>query len=232
MNNEQTRSEASFSIGAVLSESIEKTNGTKWIFQKAFALYFLVYLLLLILQLTLMYLVGGFSETAQQSTQIALTEAVTQLIVGILTLPLGVGLFMIGLRRAVDKPIRAGMVVAYYHKLGALFFTFLLMYLMILLGFICLILPGIYLAVAYSYALPLTVEKNLGPWEALETSRKAISKQWFTYFGLWLVMGLIVAISVLPLGIGLIWTLPMAMIAYGIVYRDLFGCEAETLADD
>ncbi|MCB1616954.1 MAG: DUF975 family protein, partial [Pseudomonadales bacterium] len=140
-------------------------------------------------------------------------------------------LFMMGLRRSVEAPVHAGLVIGFYHKTLPLFLTTLLMYLMIVIGFICLILPGIYLSIAYSMAMPLVAEKNLGPWEALETSRKAISKRWFTVFGLWLVLGIAVFISMIPLGIGLIWTMPMMMIAYGIVYRNMFGCEAETLAD-
>lgn len=39
-----------------------------------------------------------------------------------------------------------------------------------------LVLPGIYLAVSYQLSLPLVADKGLGPWEAMETSRKIVSK--------------------------------------------------------
>jgi uncharacterized membrane protein len=45
-----------------------------------------------------------------------------------------------------------------------------------------------------------------------------------------IVISLIVMVSMIPLGIGLIWTLPMMMIAYGIIYRNMFGVRDETLA--
>ena len=219
------------SVQDVFSEALSKTRGVKWTFQKAFALYFVVYLLLVCVQMLLLYLGGGFDEATKDSVAAVSANVAGQILVLVLSVPLGVGLFMMGLRRSVEAPVHAGLVIGFYHKTLPLFLTTLLMYLMIVIGFICLILPGIYLSIAYSMAMPLVAEKNLGPWEALETSRKAISKRWSTVFGLWLVLGIAVFISMIPLGIGLIWTMPMMMIAYGIVYRNMFGCEAETLAD-
>lgn len=52
-----------------------------------------------------------------------------------------------------------------------------------------------------------------------------ISKRWFSVFGLYLVVLIIMAISALPLGIGLIWTLPLALVVPGIIYRNMFGVE-------
>ncbi len=95
-----------------------------------------------------------------------------------------------------------------------------------LLGFLLLILPGIYLVVAYMLAIPLAAEKNLNSWKALEVSRKAITHKWFKTFGLFLMIWLILIISILPLGIGLIWTVPWAVNAIGILYREIFGVEA------
>jgi uncharacterized membrane protein len=77
--------------------------------------------------------------------------------------------------------------------------------------------------VAYILAIPLVVERKLSPWQALETSRKAITQHWFKVFGLFLVLGVIVLVSAIPLGIGLVWTLPMAIIAIGVLYRTIFG---------
>lgn len=45
------------------------------------------------------------------------------------------------------------------------------------------------------------------------------------------VLSLIMFVSMIPLGIGLIWTIPMSMIAYGIIYRNMFGIRNETLSD-
>ena len=101
------------------------------------------------------------------------------------------------------------------------------MYILVAIGFLLLVLPGIYLMVAYSLAMPLVVEKGLSPWQALEASRKAITKSWFRFIGLGLAIMVIMIVSMIPLGIGMIWTIPMAMIAFGIAYRNIFGYEGE-----
>jgi len=99
------------------------------------------------------------------------------------------------------------------------------MTLLIMLGFVLLILPGIYLSFAYGMAFPLLIDKKMGIWEAMETSRKAISKCWFRYFGLIIVLLLIAVAATIPLGIGLIWALPLASMVIGVLYVKMFGFE-------
>jgi uncharacterized membrane protein len=77
--------------------------------------------------------------------------------------------------------------------------------------------------VAYSMAMPLLVEKNMGIWEALETSRKRINKCWFEMLVLYILVFIIFAVAILPLGIGLIWAIPFAIVLMAVVYRNLFG---------
>lgn len=72
-------------------------------------------------------------------------------------------------------------------------------------------------------AIPLVVERGLTPWQALETSRKAITQRWFKVFGLFLLLGLITLVSAIPLGVGLVWTIPLFVIAMGVLYRTIFG---------
>ena len=93
-------------------------------------------------------------------------------------------------------------------------------------------MPGLYLLFAYMLALPLLVDKQLGIWEALETSRKAITPCWFRVVGLSLISAVVVAVSAIPLGIGLIWTLPFLGLVMAIVYRDLVGVSALNTTPD
>ena len=57
----------------------------------------------------------------------------------------------------------------------------------------------------------------------METSRKAIHKHWFKIFGLYLTMGIIYILSLIPLFLGVIWTLPMFFMVGGVLYREIFG---------
>ncbi|NQD95394.1 hypothetical protein HP532_22315, partial [Pseudomonas sp. CrR25] len=101
--------------------------------------------------------------------------------------------------------------------------TAVVMMLLIYVGMILLIIPGLYLAIAYMLAIPLVVERGLSPWQALEASRKAISQHWFKVFGLFLVLGVITMLSAIPLAIGLVWSIPLFVIAMGVLYRTIFG---------
>ena len=47
------------------------------------------------------------------------------------------------------------------------------------IGFLFCILPGIYLLVAWSFALPLAADKRLEFWSAMELSRKIATRVWF-----------------------------------------------------
>lgn len=46
-----------------------------------------------------------------------------------------------------------------------------------------------------------------------------------------LLLMLINTIAMIPLGIGLIWTVPWSVLTMSMVYTKLFGVEPETLAD-
>lgn len=147
----------------------------------------------------------------------------SQIAVGLATYPLYAGMTMLGIKRSVGDATNAFMVFDYYSKTIPIFLLYLLMMILIAVGLVLLIIPGIYLIVAYSMAIPLMVEKNMGIWEALETSRKTVHKQWFQIFGLYLVILIILVVAAIPLGVGWIWALPFANIVTGIVYRNLFG---------
>ena len=49
----------------------------------------------------------------------------------------------------------------------------------------------IYLAVAYTFSSYFVYFKNYGAWEALEASRKVVSKKWFSFFVFFIVILLI-----------------------------------------
>lgn len=155
----------------------------------------------------------------------AIMGFISQIVIGLVTYPLYAGLTILAIRRSIGAPTNAFMVFDFYSKIVPIFLLYVLMVILIMVGFVLLVLPGIYLMISYSLAIPLLVEKNMRLWDALETSRKMITKRWFSVFGLYLVVLIIMVISVLPLGIGLIWTLPLALVVPGIIYRNMFGVE-------
>jgi uncharacterized membrane protein len=97
---------------------------------------------------------------------------------------------------------------------------------LIILGFVLCIIPGLYLSVSWYFAMALVVDKNMNFWEAMELSRKAVSKHWFTMFALILVLGLVGAVGICGFCIGIFVTVPIASIALMYAYEDIFGRRA------
>jgi uncharacterized membrane protein len=141
------------------------------------------------------------------------------------------GIMLIGVRHVLERRVSWKMVFAGFSKALSITVAVVLQTILIIIGFILLVIPGIYLLVGYTLILPLILEKGMGPWEALEASRKAIHKKWWTVFGLYLVMTLLSVVSVIPLGLGLIWTVPMFFVLMGVLYVHLFGSD-EIVAED
>lgn len=205
-------------IGAVLSEAWALSNGFKATFWGGFLIYMGITIAAAIMMGILTFVMAMVAAEAAVAVTI-----LTQVVQLVITAPLLAGLFMLGIKRAAGQPVTAFMLLNYFPKTLPLFLTYLLMILLVVIGFVLLVIPGIYLIIAYALALPLLVDKNLGIWESLETSRKGITRCWFRFFGFGIIGFVIVLVSAIPLGIGLIWTLPWLYTAMGIVYRDLFG---------
>lgn len=211
-----------------LGEAWRGLKGFKLKCHIALILYSLVYLAAF---LGLGIIVAILSTTGADETVASVLSLVFQLVTTVVMLPMGVAFLVMAMRHANQKPVSAGEIFRHFGTMGSLFVAYLIQVILIMIGLVLLVLPGIYLMFAYMYALPLVLEKKMGPWHALETSRKALTKVWFRFFGLlWLIM-LINTAGVLTLGIAWIWTIPWSILAMAMVYQKIFGVEAHTLAD-
>jgi len=90
-----------------------------------------------------------------------------------------------------------------------------------MVGIVLLILPGIYLAVAYLFAYILVIDKKLEFWAAMEVSRRVITAQWWRMFGLLLLGALLCMLGAIALIIGMFVALPIYMAAMIYAYEDL-----------
>ena len=211
------------SISDVLSETWKKIDGTKGTIWLAMGFYLVI---VMVFSFIVGFILSRFGITSTEGDPIRsqfFSSVVTNLIQLVITVPLSAGIAMIGIKIAAEESVTWEELFNYFEKMVVLIATTLLMYVLIFIGFFLLIIPGIYLAIAYSQAIPLVINRGLSPWEALETSRKAVTHQWFNLFGLYFVFLLIVVASLIPFGLGLIWTVPMGALIKGIVYRTVFG---------
>jgi uncharacterized membrane protein len=208
-----------FNIGDLLNEAWQRVKGTKGIIIGGFIIF---YVALFAATAVLGFILGGLAS-GDNIAGIIIAQLIITVLASALAYPFLAGLNMVGIRRAADQPISFNEIFSHFGRLVPLVITAILMMVLIYVGMILLIIPGIYLSVAYMLAIPLVVERGLSPWQALETSRKAISQHWFKVFGLFLLLGLIMGLSMIPVGIGLIWTIPLFIISMGVLYRTIFG---------
>jgi uncharacterized membrane protein len=89
------------------------------------------------------------------------------------------------------------------------------------LGLILLIIPGVYLLVAYTFTDLLAIDKRLGFWEAMEASRRTITRRWWSILGLLLLGIPFLLLGCLALGVGFFIALPLVLGAIVYAYEDL-----------
>ncbi|MDB6122589.1 MAG: hypothetical protein JWQ71_1582 [Pedosphaera sp.] len=94
---------------------------------------------------------------------------------------------------------------------------------LVLIGCLACLIPGIYLGIAWAFAMPLVMDKQLGFWQAMELSRKVVTKHWFMILGLMLLVGLVSAAGIIACCIGIFVTFPIGYIALMYAYDDIFG---------
>ncbi len=205
-----------FKIMDIIREAWAKTSGTKGPLWGAIGLAFLAVMVFSGVMTAVSTMMGSGSASA------ALGVA-AQFTISVASYPFMAGLMLIGIRHSIGLPVDFKMVFSCFGYMLPIVISSLLVSLLSFIGFLLLIIPGIYLSIAYLLVIPLIIDKEMGPWQAMEASRKAIQQHWFKVFGLYLLMGCICFLSSIPLGLGLIWTVPMFIMVGGILYREIFG---------
>ncbi len=92
---------------------------------------------------------------------------------------------------------------------------------LIALGTIVFILPGIYLMVGYIFATNLLLFGGFGIWESLEMSRKLVAKNWWLVFGFCLLLLLVLNAGFLCLIVGIFAAVPIVYCAIYAAFADL-----------
>ena len=75
------------------------------------------------------------------------------------------------------------------------------------------------------FAIPLIMEKKMDFWQAMEYSRKLVSKNLFELSIFMLVLYILLFIGVLLLLVGFFVALPIVFAAIAYAYSDLIGLE-------
>jgi hypothetical protein len=101
----------------------------------------------------------------------------------------------------------------------------------IAIGTMLLVIPGIYLAVAYLFASYLVIDRGLDFWPAMELSRLTVNPRWFSFFAFVLLLALLNLAGAIALGVGLLVTVPLSFCTMTVLYAEVFGLHADYSRD-
>lgn len=134
----------------------------------------------------------------------------------------GLQLFFVRKLRG-ERPELGDCFVGFSSMTGPLILGSLVSVVLIVLGVICLILPGIYLAVAYLFTFLLILDHKLDFWPAMEVSRRVITANWFMMFLLVIVAAILSSLGTVVLLIGYVLTAPYFYAVLAAAYEQLVG---------
>lgn len=98
------------------------------------------------------------------------------------------GLYRLYLKRLRNEPATIGDAFSgFSENMPQLILAGLVTWLLSFIGFCCLILPWVYLTVAWTFTIPLVADKKMEFWSAMETSRKVVTRNWFQVLGLLII---------------------------------------------
>ena len=143
----------------------------------------------------------------------------------VLPAPLVAGFYIVARKINKDKSYEFGDFFKGFDFFLQLFLSALISGIFVIVGLLLLIIPGLYLCVAYSFTSFFIVFNNMEFWPAMEASRKLITRNWFPVFGFFLVLGIINLLGLLCLGVGLLFTIPLTSCAMYAAFEDVVGTE-------
>lgn len=146
----------------------------------------------------------------------------------VITAPLVAGFLIVAFKIIKQQATTFGDFFRGFDRFLPLFLANIVVSIFVAIGLILLVLPGIYLAVAYAFTVSLIVERRFDFWEAMETSRRIITKNWFTFFGLFILLFLLNLGGLLLFGVGLLVTIPVTQCVIAAAYESVVGVNSSS----
>lgn len=147
-------------------------------------------------------------------------------LLGILMMPLGIGTTAFFISLIENENFEAKDLFKYYHDFVKVIGVTILMGLIVMLGYICFIIPGIILTLSYSLVPIILIKKpELGIVETLKYSREKMQGHKLDTFVLglsfigWAILG------TLTVGILYIWLFPYMQLTFTKFYLNILGEE-------
>lgn len=161
----------------------------------------------------------GIEPTHEPNAAMMVAYGVTQLISQVVSIYLALGLSRVGLNLVSGKAVAVGMLFGEGHKLLRAIGASILFGLMVAIGLLLLIVPGIYLALRYGQYMVAIVDRDLGVMDAFSYSSSITTNNRLQLLVLWLLSMLVIIAGLLACGIGLIFAGPVVWLAFIVAFR-------------
>lgn len=145
--------------------------------------------------------------------------------------PLTAGFYIYANKVANDEPRTFSDFFSGFNQTGQLGLGMLVMAILVMVGMFFFVIPGIYLAIAYGFMIPLISLGGMEFWDAMETSRKVISKNWWWFLLFAIVVGVISASGQILLYVGMFVTMPIAYCIQYAAFESIMGETTEHFDD-
>ncbi|MFT4939948.1 MAG: putative membrane protein [Paraglaciecola sp.] len=150
------------------------------------------------------------------------------LLITVMSAPLLTALMLMGMAHSIGRtahfmPLVKRLAGSVLLVLAAIMITAL-----VNVGMTLLLLPGVYLAMATGFSLPLLVEKKLSPSKSIILSLKVFNIYWRQLVLFYLIFTLLFVLGAFTFGVAYIWIVPFYLNCKGVLYRELFGIEVES----
>lgn len=133
--------------------------------------------------------------------------------------PLLAGMYFMVMRIDRGESVDISVLFKGFNHLVPLVISAVLVGLFVAIGIFLLVLPGIYLALAYGFTTLKIIDGGFDFWPAMESSRKLINTVFMQYLVLSLILLLICFLGAIPFGLGLLVAIPVAVAAHYRFYN-------------
>ena len=157
-------------------------------------------------------------------------QSIIEIVAICVVAPLLSGLYMMGVNQARGNKITVFSTFQYFPLFFLLALTQLINSILVQLGMMLLLVPGIYFYLASTFSLMLVADKKLTPISAIILSCRLFNAYWKQLVSIYAVIILLFITVPFTLGFSLIWVLPFYFSITGLLYQELAGDSSEDVS--
>jgi uncharacterized membrane protein len=184
--------------------------------KKNFRFFLGLLAIILVVNILISLVMSSFTEEAPEALIIAVS-----IFSGLLDLLISIGIIKITLKFCDQEQASFGELFSARWLLVNYLAGSIIYGIMVAIGLIFLVIPGIYLAVKYQFYDYLIIDKGMGPVQSIKSSGVLTEGVKWNLVLFWLMLAGINILGMLALGLGLIATVPITWLATAYVYRRL-----------